>query len=91
MAARLTALLIAALAVVLLPTAMATGAGNSTTIVLSLKNPAFHGTLKSSKSACATGRTPRGRNQNPCSRGRASWGESCGDGGRRRADGRAPL
>lgn len=57
MAARLTALLIAALAVVLLPTAMATGAGNSTTIVLSLKNPAFHGTLKSSKSACATGRT----------------------------------
>lgn len=57
MAARLSALLIAALAVTLLPAALAAGAGNSTTIVVSLKNPAFHGTLKSGKSACATGRT----------------------------------
>jgi hypothetical protein len=57
MAARLSALLIAALAVVLLSAALAFGASNSTTIVVSLKNPAFHGTLKSSKSACATGRT----------------------------------
>jgi len=57
MVARLSALLIAALAIVLLPAALAAGAGNSTTIVVSLKNPAFHGTLKSSKGACATGRT----------------------------------
>jgi hypothetical protein len=57
MAARLFILLVAALAVALLPTALAAGASNSTTIVVSLKNPAFHGTLKASKSACATGRT----------------------------------
>lgn len=57
MAARLSALLIAALAVALLPAALAAGASNSTTIVVSLKNPAFHGTLNSGKSACATGRT----------------------------------
>ncbi|HEY8810738.1 MAG TPA: hypothetical protein VIM28_12040 [Solirubrobacterales bacterium] len=57
MAARLSILLVAALAVALLPAALAASASNSTTIVLSLKNPAFHGTLKSSKSACATGRT----------------------------------
>lgn len=57
MAARLSALLIAALAVVLLPAALASGASNSTTIVVSLKTPAFHGTLKSAKSACATNRT----------------------------------
>ena len=57
MAARLSALLIAALAVALLPAALAAGASNSTTIVVSLKKPAFHGTLKSGKSACATGRT----------------------------------
>ena len=57
MAARLSALLVAALAFALLPAASAAGAGNSTTIVVSLKTPAFHGTLKSAKSACATGRT----------------------------------
>jgi hypothetical protein len=57
MVARLSALLIAALAIALLPAALAAGAGNSTTIVVSLKNPAFHGTLKSSKGACTTGRT----------------------------------
>jgi hypothetical protein len=57
MAARLSALLIAALAIALLPAALATGASNSTKIVVSLKVPAFHGTLQSSKSACATGRT----------------------------------
>ena len=57
MAARLSAVLIAALAVALLPAALAAGASNSTTIVVSLKTPAFHGTLKSSKSACATNRT----------------------------------
>ena len=57
MAARLSALLIAALVIALLPAAMAAGASNSTTIVVSLKYPAFHGTLKSRKSACATDRT----------------------------------
>lgn len=57
MAARLSVLLAAALAVALLPAALAAGASNSTTIVVSLQNPAFHGTLKSGKSACATGRT----------------------------------
>lgn len=57
MAARLSALLIAALVVALLTAALAAGAGNSTTIVVSLKTPAFHGTLKSAQSACATGRT----------------------------------
>ncbi len=57
MAARLSALLIAALAVALLPAALAAGSSNSTTIVVSLKFPAFHGTLKSGKSSCATGRT----------------------------------
>jgi hypothetical protein len=56
MVARLSALLVAALAVALLTAALAAGASNSTTIVVSLKVPAFHGTLKASKSACATGR-----------------------------------
>jgi hypothetical protein len=57
MAARLSTLLLVALAVALLPAAMAVGAGSSTKIVVSLKTPAFHGTLRSSKSACATSRT----------------------------------
>ena len=57
MVARLSALLIAALAAALLSAALAAGASNSTTIVVSLKTPAFHGTLKSGKTACATGRT----------------------------------
>jgi len=56
MAARLSVLLFAAFAVTLLP-ALAAGASNSTTIVVSLKTPAFHGTLKSAKSACTTNRT----------------------------------
>ena len=57
MAARLSALLVIALTAALLLAASAAGSSNSTKIVVSLKNPAFHGTLKSSKSACATGRT----------------------------------
>ena len=57
MVARLSALLIAVLAAVLLPAALAAGSGSSTTIVVSFKEPAFHGTLKSNKSACSTGRT----------------------------------
>ncbi len=58
MAARRSALFVVALAVaLLLPAISAAGASNSTTIVVSLKTPAFHGTLKSAKSACATNRT----------------------------------
>lgn len=57
MVARLSALLIAVLVAALLPAALAAGSGNSTTIVVSLKVPAFHGTLKSGKSTCTTGRT----------------------------------
>ena len=58
MAARRFALLVAALAVaLLLPVVSAAGAGNSARIVVSLKTPAFHGTLKSGKSACAKNRT----------------------------------
>ncbi len=60
MAARRPVLLViltVALAGALLPAASAAGASYSTKIVVSLKFPAFHGTLKSSKSACAAGRT----------------------------------
>lgn len=57
MAARRSVLLVVAFAVALLTAASAAGASNSTTIVVSLKTPAFHGTLKSGKSACATDRT----------------------------------
>lgn len=57
MIARFSALLVAALAIVLLPVALAPAASSSTKIIVSLKTPAFHGTLKSSKSACATNRT----------------------------------
>lgn len=57
MAARLSALIAIALAAALVLVVPAAGSGNSTTIVVSLKQPAFHGTLKSSKSACAAGRT----------------------------------
>jgi hypothetical protein len=62
MAARrsvLLAVLIVALASAsaLLPAVSAAGSSYSTTIIVSLKFPAFHGTLKSSKSACTTGRT----------------------------------
>jgi hypothetical protein len=57
MAARLSALLVAASLAALLATASASGASYSTKVIVSLKFPAFHGSLKSSKSACATGRT----------------------------------
>jgi|GEM_PF-3574285 len=36
----------------LLPAAIASGAGGSTKVIVSLKLPAFHGTLKSSRRAC---------------------------------------
>lgn len=58
MAARRPALLVVALAaLLLLPAIPAAGSGSSTTIVVSLKTPAFHGTLKSSKSSCVVSRT----------------------------------
>jgi hypothetical protein len=57
MAARRSLLLTVALAAVLLPAASAAGSGYSTKVIVSLKFPAFHGKLKSSRSACATSRT----------------------------------
>ncbi len=57
MAARCSALAVLALLVALLPAGSASGASYSTKVVVSLKTPAFHGKLKSSRSACATNRT----------------------------------
>ena len=60
MAARRSALLViltVVLAGALLPAVSAAGSSYSTQIIVSLKFPAFHGTLKSGRSACATGRT----------------------------------
>jgi hypothetical protein len=57
MAARRSALLVVALATALLLAVSAAGSSSSTKIIVSLKAPAFHGTLKSGKSACTTGRT----------------------------------
>lgn len=60
MAARrsaLLAVLVAALAGALLPAVSAAGSSYSTKVIVSLKFPAFHGKLKSGKSACATSRT----------------------------------
>lgn len=45
------------LVVGLLPVAGAVGASYGTKVIVSLKTPAFHGKLKSSRSACETGRT----------------------------------
>lgn len=57
MKARRSVLLLAVtLVVALLPATSAAGASYSTKVIVSLKFPAFHGTLKSSKDACATGR-----------------------------------
>lgn len=55
-AARRFILLTAVLTAAILP-ASAAGASHSTTIVVSLKLPAFHGTLKSKTRSCVTGRT----------------------------------
>lgn len=57
MVARLSALLLVTLAAAFLPAASAAGASYSTKVIVSLKTPAFHGKLKSSRSACATNRT----------------------------------
>lgn len=52
---RLVLPLLIAAAAVLLPASVATAA--STKLIVSLKFPAFHGKLKSSRSSCTTGRT----------------------------------
>jgi hypothetical protein len=53
----LLAVLIAVLVGAAVPAASVAGSSYSTTIVVSLKFPAFHGTLRSARSACSTGRT----------------------------------
>lgn len=55
-ARRSALLLVAALLAMLLP-ASAASASWATKVIVSLKVPAFHGKLKSDKSACKTGRT----------------------------------
>ena len=57
MAARRSALFVVALVVAMLPAVPAVGASYSTKVIVSLKVPAFHGTLKSGKSACVKSRT----------------------------------
>ena len=57
MAARLPALIVVAVIAALLPASTASGASYSTKVIVSLKFPAFHGKLKSSRGACATNRT----------------------------------
>lgn len=57
MAARFSVLLVLVLLVALLAAGPAAGASYSTKVIVSLKTPAFHGKLKSSRSACATNRT----------------------------------
>lgn len=56
MVARLSVFVVA-LALAFLPAASAAGASYSTKVIVSLKTPAFHGKLKSSRSACTTNRT----------------------------------
>ena len=53
----LLAILAVAAVAALLPVVSASGSGFKTKVVVSLKLPAFHGTLKSSKSSCIAGRT----------------------------------
>lgn len=58
--AALTAVLAFALSGMLLPVGSAIGAGaTATKVVVSLKFPAYHGTLQSAKSSCESGRTVR--------------------------------
>lgn len=56
-AARRPALLVVALVAALLLAVSVAEASYSTKVIVSLKLPAFHGKLKSRKSACATSRT----------------------------------
>jgi len=51
------ALFVLALLVALLPAGSAAGASYSTKVIISLKTPAFHGKLKSSRGTCTTNRT----------------------------------
>lgn len=57
MAVRLSALFAVVLAAVFLAAVPAAGASYSTKVIISLKTPAFHGKLQSSRGACATNRT----------------------------------
>jgi hypothetical protein len=57
MTVRRSALLVVALASLLLPATSAAASSYSTKVIVSLKFPAFHGTLKSGKSTCSTDRT----------------------------------
>jgi hypothetical protein len=82
MIARLSALLVVALAVAFLPAVSVAGASYSTKVIVSLKTPAFHGKLKSNSSACATNRTVKLFRRKPgpdrllgtdTSNGKAKW------------------
>jgi hypothetical protein len=57
MSTRFPALLLVILAAAFVPAASAADSSYSTKIIVSLKFPAFHGKLKSARSACATDRT----------------------------------
>jgi len=56
MTRRFALLLFLVISVTALPVASAAGASYSTKVVVSLKKPAFHGSLKSSRSACTADR-----------------------------------
>lgn len=56
MAARCSVLLALALLLALLPAGSAAGARYPAKVIISLKTPAFHGKLKSSRSACRANR-----------------------------------
>ena len=53
----LLAILVVALAGALLPAVSVAGSSYSTKVIVSLKFPAFHGTVSSSRGSCAAGRT----------------------------------
>lgn len=57
MVARRSALLLVLVLAALIPASSAAGASYSTKVIVSLKTPAFHGSVKSDKGACATNRT----------------------------------
>jgi hypothetical protein len=56
MAAR-SAFFLVLVAAAVVPVSSAAGASYSTRVVVSLRTPAFHGSVKSAKGACATNRT----------------------------------
>lgn len=65
MVARRSALLAAILAAALLPATSTASSGYSTKVIVSLRVPAFHGSLKSKKDACTKGRTVNLYRQKP--------------------------